>query len=85
MVQSIVKKPVRIQGSCFVTMNDEDKKQLDHLKQQEDDEEDETIDDVAVQDSDEEDVDVVPEIEQPKPKKRVVKRKTKTPTAAEST
>ena len=85
MVQSIVKKPVRIQGSCFVTMNDEDKKQLDHLKQQEDDEEDETIDDVAVQDSDEEDVDVVPEIEQPKPKKRVVKRKTKTPTEAEST
>lgn len=84
MVQSIVKKPVRIQGSCFVTMNDSDKMQLETLNKSEDEEDEQQIEDVSVQDSDEEAVsqEVVQEIET-KPKKRVIKRKSKAATATE--
>ena len=61
MVQCIVQPPVRIQGSCFVNLVEEDRKRLDILASAK--EEEEAVDDVKVDDSDdEEEEDVVEEV-----------------------
>lgn len=88
LVQSIVRPPVRIQGGCYLSVSNDDKKHLDNISKREEEEEqnqendeDYHQTDVNVEDSDDEKDDTYqesepePEIEE-KPKK-VVKKKRK--------
>lgn len=91
LAQAIVKRPIRLQGGCFVSMSDSDKQTLKDVEQREKenaassnvDEEDEQEDNTKVEDSDEEE-EVVKEPEPepevkpktaPKKKRKVVKKK----------
>lgn len=88
VVQAMIRKPVRIQGGCFLKPRSSDLKQLDDIAQKEAEEQtaqDEEQDAVAesthmVEDSDDEEEKVQPEPEpepepEPAPKKKVAKRK----------
>lgn len=59
MVQAVVRKPMRIQGNCYVKLGSDDMKTVEELDKREREEiakeqstEDEVVDDVAVDDSD---------------------------------
>jgi hypothetical protein len=94
LAQAIVRRPVRIQGSCFLTMSNDDHKVLDDVARREaetsaDADVEEELDALAttqVDDSDEEDEKVEEQEPSPEPspkpvvkkKRRVVKKKTET-------
>ena len=78
LVQAVIRRPVRIQGSCFVNLNSDDKKQIETLDKQEEDTVNETVEEeeeensIQVQDSEDEEEEKV----EKKPKrKRNVKKK----------
>jgi hypothetical protein len=92
LVQAIVRRPVRLQGGCFLTMNSDDHKTLDDVARREAEtsasaevaEELDTMAATNVDDSDDEDQSAAAEEEEPEPepkpvvkkKRRVVKKKT---------
>jgi hypothetical protein len=94
LVQAIVRRPVRLQGGCFLTMNSDDHKTLDDVARREAEtsasaevaEELDTMAATNVDDSDDEDQSAAAEEEEPEPepkpvvkkKRRVVKKKTAT-------
>lgn len=89
LVQAVVRRPVRIQGQCFIKLSSDDRKIVKRIQEQEDEQdneqEDQQVDTTAVQDSDDEDNSSKQETEQttenvkvedePKPKKKTTKRK----------
>ena len=94
LVQAVVRPPVRISGSCYLTLGDDDQSTMDSLKEREDtaaaeeEEQEEAAeeggaDSVFVADSDEEEEEVVAPPKPAPKKKRVVKRKKTTTAAAE--
>ena len=65
LLQTVVRQPISIQGSCFVSLTNDDKRTLESINKKDEqiglddedeevDDEDEEVDDVAVEDSDEE-------------------------------
>jgi len=87
LVQAVIRRPVRIQGSCFVNLSSDDKKQIETLNQQEDEtvgEGEETEEhSTQVQDSEDEEeeevkVEVQKEIEKKPKRKRNVRKKAMT-------
>jgi hypothetical protein len=89
LVQAIVRRPVRIQGGCFLTLSEQDKKVVSDANKREEEEQDsqqaheedvgetphqEPVDETQVEDSDD-DEDTPPPEPVKKPKKRVVKKK----------
>lgn len=86
LVQAVIRRPVRIQGSCFVNLNSDDKKQIENLDKQDDEsvEDEEETEDHSTQVQDSEDdveevkVEVQQEIEKKPKRKRNVKKKVMT-------
>lgn len=84
LVQAVIRRPVRIQGSCYVNLSNDDQKQIQNLNEQEGEQEteEETTeqDSTQVEDSEEEEVkvEVQKAIEKKPRKKRAVKKKTLT-------
>ena len=86
LVQAVIRRPVRIQGSCYVNLSNDDQKQIQNLNEQEGEQEteEETTeqDSTQVEDSEEEEEEVKVEVQkaiEKKPrKKRAVKKKTLT-------
>lgn len=84
LVQAVIRRPVRIQGSCYVNLSNDDQKQIQNLNEQEGEQEteEETTeqDSTQVEDSEEEEEEVKVEVQkaiEKKPrKKRAVKKKT---------
>ena len=82
LVQAVIRRPVRIQGSCYVNLSNDDQKQIQNLNEQEGEQEteEETTeqDSTQVEDSEEEEVkvEVQKAIEKKPRKKRAVKKKT---------
>lgn len=72
LLQCMVRKPVRIQGRCFVKLNNDDKQELKHISQRETENnesidlevEDSDIDDVPVESKSENNYDNIDKIEQ---------------------
>lgn len=59
LVQSVIRRPVRIQGQCFIKLNSDDRKIVKHVEEREElegQENGEEVDDTFVDDSDNEDV-----------------------------
>ena len=91
MVQAIVKKPTRVQGNCYVSLNANDMQELVNIENRETEKNNnsrqEEIDDVQVDDDDDVQVnddepepEPEPEPEEKPKKKRVIKRKPKAST-----
>lgn len=82
LVQSVVRRPVRIQGQCFIKLNSDDQKIMKRVQDQEDlaSQEEQDIDSVVIDDSDNEDkkndTENEPTVEEEvKPVKKTIRKK----------
>tara|TARA_Y100000780_G_scaffold217840_1_gene222319 strand:- start:3250 stop:4152 length:903 start_codon:yes stop_codon:yes gene_type:complete len=75
LTQAVVRRPVRIEGGCFISLSSDDKKTVSDVEKREDmaDDGTEQVDTTQVHDSDDEH-EPEPELEE-KPKKTVVKKR----------